>query len=121
MIYKALEIDELINQKDECIQMLDLLEENESKLKLIYLKKHNEIEPHSSPLNVCLYVIDGEIEITFWDDNCACGTCGCDLPNENDDETKKYKIKKGQLFLFEKEVIHSVKALKDTSFFAIRI
>jgi len=122
MLYKILEIDDLITNKDSDREMIDLLENNESRLKLVYLKKHEEIEPHISHTNVCLFVTDGEIEIIFnHDDDCTCSACGCGLPSEKDDEGKKYKIKKDQMFLFEKDIVHSVKALKDSSFLIIKI
>ena len=43
------------------------------------------------------------------------------MPDEIDEEGKKYKIKKEQLFLFEKNIMHSVKALKDSVFLLIKI
>lgn len=117
-----MEIDELISEKDAERQIVDLMENNNSHLKLVYLKKHAVIEPHMSHSDVCVYVTDGELELIFSsEDNCSCQACGCDLPDEDDDEGKKYKIKKNQIFFFEKDVMHSVKALKDTTFLLIKI
>ncbi len=122
MLYRTIEIDELITEKDTARQIVDLMENNGSHLKLVYLKKHEMIEPHMSHSDVCIYVTDGELELIFNnDDNCACQACGCDLPDEDDDEGKKYKIKKNQMFFFEKDIMHAVKALKDTTFLLIKI
>lgn len=123
MLYRTLEIDELINLKDAHRAIVDLMENNGSHLKLIGLKKHEKIEPHMAHTDVCIYVTDGEIEIKFNnEDNCSCQACGCGLPEkDDDDDAKKYKIKKGQLFFFEKNVMHSVEALKDSSFLLIKI
>lgn len=122
MLYKTMEIDELISEKDNEREIIDLMEKNGSHLKLVHLKKHSIIEPHMSHSDVCLYVTDGEIELKFnSEDNCSCQACGCDLPDEDSDEGRKYKIKKNQIFFFEKDVMHSVKALKDSSFLLIKI
>ena len=122
MLYRTLEINELINLKDSDREIVELMENNGSHLKLAALKKHQEIEAHMSHTDVCIYVIDGEIEIRFdHEDNCTCQACSCTLPDESDDDAKKYKIKKGQLFMLEKNVVHSVKAEKDSTFMIIKI
>ncbi len=122
MLYRTIEIDELISEKDTERQIVDLMENNGSHLKLVYLKKHEMIEPHMSHSDVCVYVTEGELELIFnAEDNCSCQACGCDLPDEDSDEGKKYKVKKNQLFFFEKDVMHAVKALKDTTFLLIKI
>lgn len=122
MLYKTLEIDDLINLKEADREIIDLLENNGAHLKLAALKKNQIFEPHMSHTNVCIYITDGELEINFpAKDTCGCQACGCDLPEEEDKDDRKYKIKKGQIFLFEKDVLHSVKALKDTTFLLIKI
>ena len=122
MLYKTLEIDDLINLKESDREIVDLLENNGAHLKLVALKKNQMLEPHMAHTNVCIYITDGELEISFPSDaNCGCQACGCDLPDEEDKDNRKYKIKKGQIFLFEKDVLHSVKALKDTTFLLIKI
>lgn len=122
MLYRIFEIDELIDVKaDLDREIIDLMENNGSNLKLVSLKKHQYLDPHTSQTNTTIFVTDGEIEITFPDtDSCTCESCGCDIPIE-DEDGKKYKIKKGQLFMFKKDVVHSVKALKDSTFLLIKI
>ncbi len=122
MFYRTIEIEELLNSKDADREIVDLMENNGAHLKLVSLKKHQEIEPHMSHADVCIFVADGELEIVFSDeDNCTCQACGCELPDEDKEDGRKYKIKKGQLFFFEKNVMHSLKALKDTYFLLIKI
>ena len=122
MYYKKLEADEILNKKDNEKQVVDLIERENSHLKLVYMKKEDGFEAHMSHTDVFVYIIDGELEIIFPKENtCGCGICGCDLPDEDDDEAKKYKIKKNQMFMFEKEVTHSVKALKDTKFLLVKM
>lgn len=123
MLYRILEIDELVSLKNADRAMVDLMENNDAHLKLIALKKHEKIAPHASKSDVCIYVIDGELELTFHhNETCNGSTCGCkDSNHEKENNEKKYKIKKEQLFFFEKEVMHSIEALKDSSFLAIKI
>lgn len=122
MFYKILEIEDLISDKDSKREIIDLMENNGAHLKLISLKKHEEIEAHMSHCDACIYVNDGEIELTFdHNDNCTCQACGCEISSEDKKESKKYKIKKGQIFFFAKNTTHSVKALKDSVFLLIKI
>ena len=123
MFYRVFEVDELIDSKANLDrEIVDLMEHNGAHLKLVSLKKQQILEPHMSHANTTIYLVDGEIEMMFPDvDNCTCQSCGCDVPIQEEDEGKKYKIKKGQLFMFERDVVHSVKALKDTLFLLIKI
>ena len=122
MLYEALEIEELLNFKDNDKLVIDLMDNNGAQLKLIGLKKHQIIDNHISHNNVCLYVLEGEIKLEFSSENVnKCETCGCSIDSDADNAGKKYKIKKGQFFFFEKNVMHSVEALKDSSFLLIKI
>lgn len=122
MLYKIFEIEDLIDDKESKREIIDLMENNGAHLKLISLKKHEEIEAHMSHSDACIYVHDGEIELMFdYNDNCTCQACGCEIVSEDKKESKKYKIKKGQIFFFEKNTTHSVKALKDSIFLLIKI
>ena len=122
MRYRTIEIEEFFTDKEKTREIIDLMENNGSHLKVVYLKKHEELEAHMSNNDTCIYVTDGEIELTFpHDETCGCNTCGCDLSNEDEENSKKYKVKKEQMFFFEKDVVHSVKALKDSSFLLIKI
>ncbi len=122
MFYRSIEIEELINTKENSREIVDLMENNGSHLKIVSLKKHEVIEPHMSHTDVCIFIIDGEVELTFTlNDSCTCQACDCEISEEPDDNGKKFKLKKEQLFLFEKNIMHSVKALKDSVFLLIKI
>ncbi len=122
MLYKVLEPEDFLNSKDAEREIIDIMENNNSHLKLVSLKKHAEIEPHMAHTDVCVYVTEGEIELTFLhDDECTCQACMCTLPEENSKDSRKYKVKKGEMLLFEKNITHSVKALKDSLFLLIKI
>ncbi|MBQ4122676.1 hypothetical protein IJD44_02995 [bacterium] len=122
MLYRTIEIDELIEDKDTEQQMIDLMENNNSHLKLVALKKHAQIPTHISQSDVCIFVTEGKIEIKFLSEsNCDCSPCDCDIQDKDNDSSKKYVVKKEQFFLFEKNVLHSIKALKDSTFLLIKI
>ncbi len=122
MLYRTLEINELIDTKDSDREIIDLMENNGAHLKLVSLKKNQIIEPHMSHTDVTIFVTEGELEVMFsHEENCTCQACGCSMPDENDDGGKKYKVKKGQMFMLEKNVMHSVKAEKDSVFLLIKI
>ena len=121
MLYKVFDVDELVDLKNSDYEMIDLMENNGSHLKLIGLKKHEEIEAHLSHTNACIYLIDGEIEFIFnLTSNCTCSSCECEM-DENEEDCKKFKIKKEQFFMFEKDIMHAIKALKDSVFLLIKI
>lgn len=124
MQYKVFNVDELVNTKDADREIADLMENNGAHLKLIALKKHQDIEPHMSHTDVGIYVIDGELEFAFstsGDSNCTCQACGCSVEEHEKDDMEKFKVKKEQLFFFGKDIMHSVTALKDSSFLVIKI
>lgn len=122
MLYKAMEIDEIFNDKDSAHEIIDILDNNGSHLKLVSLKKNEGFDSHMSHTNVCVYLVEGELEFTFDEST----VCGCNICSEiaSDNKNRKehiYKIKKGQLFLFEKDVMHSLKAAKNSKFLLIKI
>ncbi len=123
-MFKIFEIKDLIEDKNEDVQIINLLQKNEAELKLVYLKKHQEMRPYNTNTNAAIYVIEGEIELTFNNEEYTCNSFSCNLePHEEkkENELEKNNIKKHQLFLTEKELIHSIKANKDTSFLIIKI
>ena len=122
MLYRAMKAEELIETDKTEQKFVDIMENNNAHLKIGYLKKNAETEPHMSHTDVCIYVTDGELEITFSHAaDCTCTACSCALPKENNFETKTFKIKKDELFLFEKNTVHHIKALKDSVFLKIKI
>ena len=122
-MFKLFEIKDLIDTKQEDVLLINLLQKNESELKLTHLKKEQEMRPYNTNTNACIYVIDGEIELIFNNEEYSCNSFSCELKEHEKEEKKHEKttIKKHQLFLTEKELIHSIKALKDTIFLLIKI
>ncbi len=122
MLYKVLEPGHFLSSKEAGREIIDIMENNNAHLKLVSLKKHAGIESHMSHTDACVYVTDGEIEITFLhDDKCTCQACTCTFSDEASKNSSKYRIKKGEMLLFEKNITHSVKALKDSLFLLIKI
>ena len=122
-MFKLFEIKDLIDKKQEDVFMINLLQKNNAELKLVYLEKNQEMRPYNTNTNVCIYVVDGEIELTFNNEEYTCNSFSCEL-KEHEKETKdieKTIIEKHQIFLAEKELIHSVTALKNAVFFFIKI
>ena len=122
MKYRTIEIEEFFTDKNKTKEIVNLMENNNAELKVIYLKKYEELEEHMSHSDTCIYVSDGEIELIFSNnDTCSFESCTCTSNYETEEDKKKYKIKKDQIFFFEKNVLHSIKALKDTIFLLIKI
>lgn len=122
MFYKKLEVNDFFDKKEDDKQVINLLERENAHLKIISVKKNSSFDSLISHTDVFIYVMDGELEIIFPKENtCGCEICGCSIPDEDDDTAKKYKLNKNQMFLFEKEIKHSVKALKDTKFLVVKI
>ena len=101
MFYNVLELDELVDNKDNLFDKNVLLERNESSLSAIALKKHEVLDNHVSVCDACALVYEGEAEFHF--------------------NAEKFTVKKGQIIMFEKEKEHKVLALKDTKFLLIKI
>lgn len=101
MFYNVLEIEDLVDNKENMFDKNVLLERGESSLSAIALKKHEVLENHISVCDACAYVFEGEAEFHF--------------------NAEKFTVKKGELVMFEKEKEHKVLALKDTKFLLIKI
>ena len=101
MFYNVLELDELVDNKENIFDKNVLLERNESSLSAIALKKHEVLDNHVSVCDACALVYEGEAEFHF--------------------NAEKFTVKKGQLIMFEKEKEHKVLALKDTKFLLVKI
>ena len=101
MYYNVLKIEDLVDNHENILDKNVLLERGDSSLSAIALKKGEIIDNHISVCNACAYVFDGEAEFHF--------------------AAEKFKLKKGELIMFEKEKEHKVLALKDTKFLLIKI
>lgn len=101
MFYNVLKAKDLIEFETKKLDKKVLLEDGDSKLIAIALKKDETIETHTSIKDAAALVLDGEIEIHF--------------------NAEKFKLDKGEIIMFEKEKEHSVLALKDSKFLVIKI
>lgn len=101
MFYNVLEIEDLVDNKENLFDRNVLLERGESSLSAIALKKHEVLDNHISVCDACVYVFEGEAEFHF--------------------NAEKFTVKKGELIMFEKEKEHKVLALKDTKFLLVKI
>ncbi len=101
MYYNVLELKDIIQNETEKFEKKVLLQNGDSCLTAIALKKDEMIDAHSSVCDACVYVFDGEAEFHF--------------------AAEKFKVKKGEILMFKKEEDHKVLALKDTKFLLIKI
>lgn len=102
MFYNVLKIKDLVElDKNEVFDKKVLLQNNNSELSVIALKKDEIIDTHTALEDAAVYVLDGEIEIHF--------------------NAEKFKLDKGELIMFKKDCEHKVVALKDSKFFVIKI
>ena len=101
MFYNVLKAKDIIDTGHEKFEHKRLLEKDSSSLTIIGLKKDEIIDTHTSESDAAVYVLDGEIELHF--------------------DAEKFKLDKGEILMFKKEIEHKVLALKNSKFFLIKI
>ncbi len=101
MFYNVLKAKEILDLGEEKFKHHVLMEDNNSCLSIIAIKKGEIIDTHTSLCDAAVYVIDGEIEMHF--------------------DAQKFKVDKGEILMFKKDVEHKVLALKDSKFLLIKI
>ena len=101
MFYDILKAKDIVNLDGGKFEHKILLENEDSCLSVIALKKEEIIDTHTSNADAAVFVLDGEIEIHF--------------------EAEKFKIDKGEILMFKKDAEHKVFALKDSKFLLIKI
>ncbi len=101
MFFNVLKAKELLDLDDMKFKREILMENNDSNLSIIAIKKNEIIDTHTSSADAAVYVIDGEIELHF--------------------DAEKFKVDKGEILMFKKDTEHKVLALKDSKFFLIKI
>ena len=94
MFYKVLKLNDLVENKEVKFEREVLLENGDSSLNVIYLKKDEMIDTHVSHANACAIVFDGEAEFHF--------------------DAEKFVLKKGESIMLKKDEEHRALALKDT-------
>lgn len=101
MFYNVLKAKDIVNLDNEKFQKETLMENNNSSLSIIALKKEEIIDTHTSLEDAAVYVLDGEIELHF--------------------DAEKFTLDKGEILLFKKDIQHKVFAKKDSKFLLIKI
>lgn len=101
MFYNVLKAKDIVDLQDEKFARKVLMEENNSSLSAIAIKKDEIIDTHTSTCDAVVYVIDGEIELHF--------------------DAEKFTVEKGEILMFKKDEQHKVLAKKDSKFLLIKI
>lgn len=101
MFYNVLKAKDIVDLQDQKFARKVLMEENNSSLSAIAIKKDEIIDTHTSTCDAAVYVIDGEIELHF--------------------DGEKFTVEKGEILMFKKDEQHKVLAKKDSKFLLIKI
>lgn len=101
MFYNVLKAKDIVSIKDEKFDREVLMENGDSSLSIIAIKKDEIIDTHTSISDAAVYVIDGEVEMHF--------------------DAEKFKLDKGEMIMFKKDKEHKVVALKDSKFLLIKV
>lgn len=101
MFFNVLKLKDIVDLEGREMDKKILLENNESCVKIIALKKGEIIDTHTSTADALVYVIEGEIELHF--------------------DAEKFTVDKGEIIMFKKDSQHKVLANKDSKFLLIKI
>lgn len=101
MFYNVLKLDDVVKLGEEKFKRVPLLENDNSNLSIVALKKDEIIDTHASVCNAAVYVVEGEIELHF--------------------SAQKFLLDEGDILMFKKDDEHKVLALKDSKFLLIKI
>lgn len=101
MFYNVFKAKDAINLDNEKFKRTVLMEQNNSSLTVVAIKKDEIIDTHTSVCDAAVLVLDGEVELHF--------------------DAEKFKVDKGEMLLFKKDEQHKVLALKDSKFLLIKI
>ena len=101
MFYDVVKAKDIINLDGSKFERKTLMENGDSSLNIIAIKKDEIIDTHTSIADAAIYVVDGEVELHF--------------------DAEKFKIDKGEMLMFKKDKEHKVLALKDSKFLLIKI
>lgn len=101
MFYNVLKAKKIVNLDEEKFSRKVLMENNDSSLSIIAIKKGEIIDTHTSISDAAVFVLDGGIELHF--------------------DAEKFKLEKGEILMFKKDREHKVVALDDSKFLLIKI
>ena len=101
MFYNVLKAKDIVNLEENKFDREVLMENENSSLSVIALKKGEIIDTHTSLSDAAVFVLDGEIELHF--------------------DAEKFKLDKGEILMFKKDKEHKVLAEKDSKFILVKI
>ena len=101
MFYNILKAKDIVNLEGGKFEHKELMANGDSSLNIIAIKKDEMIDTHTSKADAAVFVLDGEIELHF--------------------DAEKFKLDKGEILMFKKDMEHKVLALKDSKFLLIKI
>ncbi len=101
MFYNVLKAKKIVNLEEEKFSRKVLMENNDSSLSIIAIKKGEIIDTHTSISDAAVLILEGEIELHF--------------------DAEKFKLEKGEILMFKKDREHKVFALDDSKFLLIKI
>ena len=108
-------LQDFIDFDDTMVNKEYLMETPSAKVKLIALKKEQELPPHNSEGEAMLYVLEGEIKFNLIP-GVECLSCGC---GDDACEEHELKFKKGEFIRFNEDSEHYVTAQKDTKLLVV--
>ncbi len=113
------ELEDIIKYDDNEINVEHLLDTPGGKVKLVAIKKGQQIPPHTSPGDAMVIVIDGKILFNIdHEGEMNCTECGCSI---TECENHELEIKKGEFLRFHKDEKHFIKAEKDSKLLVIQL
>lgn len=101
MFYDVVKAKDIINLEGGKFERKTLMENGDSSLNIVAIKKDEIIDTHTSLADAAVYVVEGEVELHF--------------------DAEKFKVDKGEMLMFKKDKEHKVLALKDSKFLLIKI
>ncbi len=101
MFYNVLKAKKIVNLEEEKFSRKVLMENNDSSLSIIAIKKGEIIDTHTSISDAAVLILEGEIELHF--------------------DAEKFNLEKGEILMFKKDREHKVFALDDSKFLLIKI
>ncbi len=101
MFYNVLKAEDIVEFENEKFEHKTLLENDNSSVNIVAIKKDEIIDTHTSISDALVYVFEGKIELHF--------------------DAQKFTLNKGEILMFKKDAEHKVLALKDSKFFIIKI
>jgi len=101
MFYDILKAKDLIDLEGGKFERKTLMENGNSSLNIVAIKKDEIIDTHTSIEDAAVYVLEGEIELHF--------------------DAEKFRLQKGEILMFKKDKEHKVLALKDSKFLLVKI